>query len=428
MIQFIYILIFIGIFFVIRILIPDFGIEEISTLVVGIMLLTSYLFSNIVKKIKLPRLSGYMLMGIILGTSGIGVLTDDIVDNLQFLENLALSFIALTAGGELKFNQIKTYKKSISYILVSQMIIIFSGMVIIFFLIAGYIPFLSELNKYMILGLAILFAGTSLSTSPATAIGIITELQSQGKITNIVFIITVLKALLLILFFPIIITLSKQFYLESISFNLSLLVDISFQLLASVVTGIVMGGIIIWYFKKVKVEMSLFLLGITLAITEVSSLFGLEVLLTSLVTGIVVQNFSRHGQSLISGIEIFSLPIYVIFFCFAGASLHIEILGEALFITFILVAGRFLLNYAGNYVGAVLAGEDPFVRDYSWMGYIGQAGIALGLGIIIEQNLPDKIGEYFLTILISTVVINEMLGPILLKYIFVKSKEAKVQD
>jgi len=426
--QFFYILVFIGIFFVIKILIPDFRIEEISTLVVGIMLLTSYLFSNIVKKIKLPRLSGYMLMGILLGTSGIGVLTDEIVDSLQFLENLALSFIALTAGGELKFKQIKAYKRSIVYILTSQMIIIFIGMAITFYWIAGYMPFLSGLNQFMILGLAILFAGTSLSTSPATAIAIITELQSQGKMTNFVLIITVLKALILILFFPIIITLSKQLYLESISFNLELLADISFQLLASVVTGIIMGGTIIWYFKKVKVEMSLFLLGITLAITEVSSLFGLEVLLTSLVTGIVVQNFSRHGHSLISGIEIFSLPIYVIFFCFAGASLHVEILSQALFITFILVLARFLLNYIGNYLGAVLAKEDRFIKNYSWMGYIGQAGIALGLGIIIKQNLPGEIGEYFLTILISTVVINEMLGPILLKYIFVKSKEAKVQD
>jgi Kef-type K+ transport system membrane component KefB len=207
-----------------------------------------------------------------------------------------------------------------------------------------------------------------------------------------------------------------------------LLTEISLQLLASVFIGIIMGGITIWYLKKVKVEMSLFLLGITLAITEVSSLFGLEVLLTSLVTGIVVQNFSRHGQSLIKGIEIFSLPIYVIFFCFAGASLHIEILGEALVITFILIIARFLLNFIGNYVGAVIAREDEFIKRYSWMGYIGQAGIALGLGVIIEQNLPDKIGAYFLTILISTVVINEMLGPVLLKYVFVKSGEAKVQE
>jgi Kef-type K+ transport system membrane component KefB len=304
--------------------------------------------------------------------------------------------------------------------------IIFIGMTIILFFIAGYIPFFAGLNQFMILGFAILFAGTALSTSPATTIGIMTELQSEGKVTNIVFIITVLKALLLILFFPVIITLSKQFFLDSIYFNFSLLTEISLQLLASVLIGIVMGGIIIWYLKKVKVEMSLFLLGITLAITEVSSLFGFEVLLTSLVTGIVVQNFSRHGQSLIKGIEIFSLPIYVIFFCFAGASLHIEILGEALAITFILIVARFLLNFFGNYVGAVLACEDKFIKHYSWMGYIGQAGIALGLGVIIEQNLPDKIGAYFMTILISTVVINEMLGPVLLKYVFVKSGEAKV--
>jgi Kef-type K+ transport system membrane component KefB len=189
-----------------------------------------------------------------------------------------------------------------------------------------------------------------------------------------------------------------------------------------------MGGIIIWYIKKIKIEMSLFLLGISLAITEVSSLFSLEIMLTSLVTGIVVQNFSGHGQSLIKGIEIFSLPIYVIFFCFAGASLHLEILSEALLITFVLIIARFLLNYLGNYIGAILAREDRFIRNYSWMGYIGQAGIALGLGVVIENNLPDKIGTYFLTILISTVVINEMLGPILLKYIFVKSGEAKVQD
>ena len=369
-----------------------------------------------------------MLMGVILGSSGIGVLTEEIIDDMQFLENLALSFIALTAGGELRFGQLKAYKKSLIYILTSQMGIIFFGMTTIFFLIAGYIPFFADLNQFMILGFAILFAGTALSTSPATAIGIITELQSEGKVTNIVFIITVLKALLLILFFPIIITLSKQFYLESVYFNFSLLTDISLQLLASVFTGIVMGGITIWYLKKVKVEMSLFLLGITLAITEVSSLFGLEILLTSLVTGIVVQNFSSHGQSLIKGIEIFSLPIYVIFFCFAGASLHLEILNETWAITFILIIARLFLNYSGNYIGALLAREDPFIRNYSWMGYIGQAGIALGLGVIIEQNLPDKIGAYFLTVLISTVVINEMLGPVLLKYIFVKSGEAKIQD
>ena len=214
----------------------------------------------------------------------------------------------------------------------------------------------------------------------------------------------------------------QQAYIEGI------LLSVFSALLASVFTGIVMGGITLWYLTPVPVEMSLFLLGITLAITEVSSLFGLEILLTSLVTGIVVQNFSSHGQSLIKGIEIFSLPIYVIFFCFAGAKLHFDVITKALFLTLALVLARFLLNFAGNYIGATMAKQDKLVRNISWLGYIGQAGIALGLGNIIEPTLPREIAGFFLTLIISTVVINELAGPILLKYVFIKAGETEVQD
>ena len=165
-----------------------------------------------------------------------------------------------------------------------------------------------------------------------------------------------------------------------------------------------------------------------LVITEISSLIGLEILLTSIVTGIIVRNFSKQGEELISGIEIFSLPIYVIFFCFAGASLRLDVLTKASIITIFLVVIRFILSYLGNYLGAIMAKEDNTVKHISWMGYIGQAGIALGVGIIIEKNLPLSISNYFFTVLISTVVINEMIGPILLKYVFIKAKEARVQD
>ena len=64
----------------------------------------------------------------------------------------------------------------------------------------------------------------------------------------------------------------------------------------------------------IKKEITLFLIGISLTISEISSLFGIEILLTSIIAGIIVQNFSKQGESLISGIELSSLPIYIIFF------------------------------------------------------------------------------------------------------------------
>jgi Kef-type K+ transport system membrane component KefB len=401
--------------------------QGISTLIVGIMLLTSFLLADVIKKFHLPRLTGYMIMGVILGVSGVGILTDTRIDNLHFLENLALAFIALAAGGELRFRELKKNIKSVSRILFGQIIIIFSGMAILFVLASGYFPILEGFPPNVIIAFGLLFAGTALSTSPATTIGIITETNAQGRVTNLILFITVLKAIVLIIFFPLIITITTGLTAGADTPETNIISRFIFQFVKSIFGGAIFGALIIWYLKKVKVEISIFLFAITLAISELGSLFEFDILLTAMICGIIVQNFSSKGDDLIKGIEIFSLPVYVIFFCFAGASLHLEVLGKALFLTFFLVVLRLVLNFLGNYIGSAAAGESQDVKRYSWMGYIGQAGIALGLGIIIEKSLPAQYGNFFLTILISTVVVNEMIGPILLKLTFEKAKETRLE-
>jgi Kef-type K+ transport system membrane component KefB len=366
-------------------------------------------------------------MGIILGVSGLGILTEVRIDNLHFLENLALAFIALAAGGELKLRELRKNLKSVSSILFGQIIIIFSGVAVLFIITSGFFPVLSGFPPNVIVAFALLFAGTALSTSPATTIGIITETNSYGKITDLVLFITVLKAIMLIVFFPLIIMFSSGLTANAGATETDLIEKFMLQFGKSIITGAIFGAIIIWYLKKVKVEISIFLFAVTLAISELGSLFEFDVLLTAMICGIIVQNISSKGNDLIKGIEIFSLPVYVIFFCFAGASLHLEVLSKAILLTLFLVIVRLVMNYIGNYVGAAFAGESDEVKRYSWMGYIGQAGIALGLGLIIEKSLPEEYGNFFLTILISTVVINEMIGPILLKLTFVKAGETHME-
>lgn len=83
------------------------------------------------------------------------------------------------------------------------------------------------------------------------------------------------------------------------------------------------------------------------------------------------------------------------------------------------------LKFAGNYIGAVLAGEEKIIKNISWLGFIGQAGIAVGLATIIENTLPGAMGSQFKTILLASVVINELIGPIFFKYVLIKSREAQ---
>lgn len=403
------------------------GLMAESTILTGLVLVTAYLLALILTKIKLPKLTGYMILGVILGPIGLNFLNHEILERLSFLERLALSFIALTAGGELKYERIKKYTKSILYLLSGQIIVVFAGLFVLFIGLSKYIPFISGLEDNLIMGFSILFAATAISTSPAVTIGIITELRSKGKLTDIVLSITVLKSIFLVITFPLIITWAKFYLVEGISFNTELIKDLLSQILGSIGLGVFLGFLVIWYLKYIKVERSIFLLGVAIVITELSSMLNMEILVISIIVGIMVENFSDQGESLIVGVERSSLPLYIIFFCFAGAGLHLETLKQAFILTVFLVTSRVVFLFIGNYLGAVLAAEEKIIKNISWLGFIGQAGIAVGLATIIENTLPGAIGSQFKTILIASVVINELMGPIFFKYILIKSREAQTE-
>ena len=399
------------------------NIQAESTILTGLILLGSYLFALIINKWSFPKLTGYMILGIILGPIGFNFLNHDIMDQLKVLESMALSFIALTAGGEFKFKHLKKFSKTLIYLLSGQVLVVFIGLIILINVIAGYVPFLSNLDNQLVFGFSIILAGIAVSKSPATTIGIITELNAKGRVTDIVLSTTVVKSIFLVVTFPLMVAWAKLYLVKDTVLNLSIISNLSINILGSIIIGIIIGFIIIWYLKSVKVEKTIFMLGISVVITAVSALLNFEILLISIITGIIVENFSEQGESLIDAIEHSSLPLYILFFCFAGAGLHLETLKSALSLTLMLVFARLIFIFIGNYAGSVLAREDLIIRRYSWLGFIGQAGIAVGLATLIENSFPGEIGSQIKTILIATVVVNEFMGPILFKVLLVKAKE-----
>lgn len=390
----------------------------------GTMLLSAFLIAEAIKKTKLPKLTGYMITGILIGPAVLNFLTVNVMDRLHFLESMALSLIALIAGGEFKYFKFVQYKKMVLLLLVFQVIIVFAGTLAAFEFIVLFIPAFKDISTQIITGFAILIATTAVSKSPATTMGIISEIRASGKNTEIVLMTTVIKAVTLVVIFPALLGYSKTYLIPGTEFNLDLVFQVGKQITGSIAIGISTGIIIILYLKYIGKEVSIFLLGITLTIVEMSGLLGIEVLLTSIIAGIVVQNFSKTGKSLIDGLESFSLPLYVIFFCFAGASLKLELIPLMFPVTFSLILVRIILLFLSNNIVGNLMNEDRTNKYYSWMGYVGQAGIAVGLAIIIEKTFEPEVGELFLAILIPIVVINELLGPILLKYFLNKVNEA----
>lgn len=404
------------------------AINSEPIILTGTILITAYLLALSLKNIKFPKLTGYMILGMIVGPMALNYLNHETLGELKFLENMALSFIAITAGGELKYKRIKKHIKTVISLIAGQVVFVFLGLFLLLVFLAPYIPFFSQLDYDMMIGFAILFSGTAVSTSPATTMGIITELKSEGTITNIVLAVTVLKSILLVLIFPALVVWSKLYLIKDAVFNMNILSRVLAEIGSSIILGVFLGFFIIWYLKSIKSNLSIFLLGVVIIITEASSLYGVEILLTSIITGIIVENFSDAGELLIKNIEKSSLPFYIIFFSFAGASLHLDTLKKALGLTLFLVLARMVLLYLGNLTGAVFVKANEYLKHKSWLGFIAQAGIAVGLGTIIENTFPGRVGLDFKTILLATVVINELIGPIFLKYILIKSNEAQIKS
>jgi Kef-type K+ transport system membrane component KefB len=205
------------------------------------------------------------------------------------------------------------------------------------------------------------------------------------------------------------------------SFEVSKLVSIFFEIAGSIGCGIIIGVIIVFYLKIIRKRNGIiFIMMINFFSYEIFEPLHLHPLLIMMIAGFIVQNFSNRGEKLIKALEAISPTVYPLFFCLIGAKINISYLKSFFVLTLVIVFFRILFKYAGTYVGGAITGEDSLVKNRAWMAFISQAGVSLGMAKIIEKNL-NLLGSKIFTLIVSVIVINEIIGPLLLKFFVDKS-------
>ncbi|RMG50289.1 MAG: cation:proton antiporter [Acidobacteria bacterium] len=388
----------------------------------GFILLAAYVAGGFFARFKLPKISGYIVTGIVCGPYVINLLSKGVVSDLRVLDDLALGLIALTAGGELKLTALRRDLKSVLYIIGFLVIVVFAGVTACVLAARPLLPFLSE-SPLTTIAVALCFGITAVATSPASTIAIITETRASGIVTERVLSITVIKDVLVVIAFAFILSIAKHLSLEP-TIGQSAVTTVFTEVAASLLMGVVLGVLTVLYIRYINAEMLLFIIGLVFAGTAFAHWLELEAILMFMVAGFVVENFSSHGQELIETIERASLPVYVVFFAIAGAGINLPVLRQTLLIASILVAVRLLTTYLGTFLGSALAGDPPQVRRYAWMGFITQAGVSLGLATIVEQTFPTW-GPHFKTLIVATIAMNLIIGPIAFKVALDRSGETE---
>lgn len=396
-----------------------------SMMALGFTLIVAYLIGKLFMRFQMPKITGYIIAGIIAGPYLINLISKPVVQNLQLIDSIALSLIALTAGGEFRYKEIRPQMKTIGSAIFLKIILIFIGF-ISFFLIFGHkINFLGDASPAIILGTGLLIGAISVATSPATVIAVISETRAKGKYTDFVLGATVFKDIIVILLFSIILSISKPLVTNDASIHLDYVVSVILELLISIGVGVAAGALLLLYLKYVDKERTLFLLGFVLLGIETAKFLHMELVLVFMIAGFFVQNFSNAGGKLIEAIEGSSLPIYVIFFAIAGATLNLTLFLENWFIALFIVGIRLLMTFSGTYLGGKFTGASANINRYGWMGFVGQAGLSLGLSVMLMKTIPGPIGKNIATLIIASIAINQIIGPIMFRFSLMRAGDAK---
>ena len=405
------------------------GLQSSLALSFGFILLFAFLVGQRVARFQLPQITGFILAGILGGPYLLGFLSHHDVQTLQIFDGLALSLIALIAGGEMRLSRLKQQLRAIFHLVFWQTFFIIGGFIMIGFLLPLKI-FHQQIGYFAPLPFFLLLGTLATATSPSTTIAVITETRSKGRLTDLVLGTAVVKDFVVILLFAFSLSLVKSWVQgggESAGLDWLVVFRLLEEVGGSLLLGVVIGGGLVLYLKYIQREVTVFILSIAFFSYEISHSLGFHPLLICLVAGFIVENYSPYGTNLIKAIKKVALPIFVIFFAISGASLDMIALRKSWMLAVAIVLIRSALKFLGTFSGARLGGTNSLMRSFGWAGFISQAGVTLGMAIIIEKEIPLW-GAQFKTLLLAVIALNQIIGPVLLQKLLVRSGESGCKE
>jgi len=401
----------------------DPGTSVPLSMLLGFLLLVGFVLGKIGNKIGLPGITGYLLAGMALGPSCFGILDRKSVDDLQLINSFALALIALTAGGEVSLRRI--YKRLRSFLAVAcgQVLVTFCGVLVSMTLLLGFLAedFVAGVPASFVVGL--LFAVVALANSPSSTIAVIVETGARGRVSEMVLGVTIVKDLVVIVVFALAMsTVFTLLELGSGAGSSHFMASLVWGIGSSIFCGVLLGLGIIAYMVFVNAEIPVFIIALSFISSKLSSLLGLHPLLVCMVAGLVVNNLSSRGREFIEAIEKGSLPVYVVFFAIAGADLDLGVIAGTWEIVLLLVASRSIFTWLGTWAGSVVGGEEPVVRENLRLGFFAQAGVTLGMAVMVADTFPGW-GTAFKNVVVGSIAVFQLAGPVLFKYSLARAGE-----
>jgi Kef-type K+ transport system membrane component KefB/predicted transcriptional regulator len=392
------------------------SIEHLNLiLLMGLAIFFGTAGAGVFQKFRIPKVVAYVVIGLIIGESGLNLIGRDTVETLSSFNMFALGIIGFMIGGELTRDVFKKYGKQFFIILFSEGIAAFAIVAIL----SGFVYWCFTKDIRTSISIALVLGAIASATAPAATATVLWEYKTRGPLTSTVLAIVALDDGLSLLLYGFASSIAAALIGQTHSSMWIAILTSVFEIAGAIVLGLLAGFLLSSILKLIKepdkalaftVSSVLLVIGLSIAL-KVGSI------LAAMTLGVTMANLaSRRRQNTFELIEKFAPPIYVLFFVLAGAHLVLtEITGWMVIMVVVYLVGRTGGKLLGSWFGARVSQAADVVRRYLGFCLLSQAGVAIGLAIISGQLFTGQIAHAIIVIVMTTTFVVEIFGPMFVK-------------
>ena len=397
------------------------GMRIASSIVISlaIILILGFLMTRLTKLMKLPNVIAYLLVGILIGPSLINLIPNEFITRSSFISDVALVFVAFTAGEFFKFGVIKKSLGKAIIITVLESVMTFALIFLLcFFVFRLEAPF------------SLLLASLASATAPTSTIMTIKQTGSKGHyVTTLLEVLALDGVIALVLY-----TISISIFVGVADGSALGFADIAWPLLKMIiclVIGVAFGFALKFMIssKRTTGNRLIIVVAVLLLFCGVCSLLGQSPLLGGIAIGTIYTNMckTKDEEKVFAQVNYFMPPIMLVFFVRGGMSLDFKVFAQSSTLTtvpFIVIvlsflAVRFAGKYGGTFVGSAVTAQPKETRNFLGFGLIPQASVAIALATMAANTLQayghSDYATALLAIVLASSIIFELIGPVLAK-------------
>lgn len=380
----------------------------------SLILFSGLIFGRLVKFIKLPNVTGYLIAGLLIGPHIFNLLPTDIVEQLSIISEMALAFIAFSIGSEFELSYLK--KSGLTTIVIA----LFEALLASVLVTGVLILFGFDIKISLLLG------AIAAATAPAATIMVVRQYKSKGPVTDTLLSVVALDDAVALMAYGFAMALVNSMLNSGRSSAFLTAVSPLIEIIGSVVIGFILGALFnvpLSFFRKISNRL-IITCGFVFLANAIATFAGLSSLLLCMSMGAALINTSSSGKEIFQISDSITPPIFLMFFVVSGAELDISIIPEIGVIGIIYLTVRVIGKVAGASIGAYIMKAPKVVIKNIGFALIPQAGVAIGLSLLASNTLPEY-GKTIRAVILCATMIYELVGPAVTKISLKKAGEIK---